>query len=147
MKRIAYLFAAAVMVLSAASCLKDNGSVDSMPGCSSEQYLMTIVNDSNVKKFPCVQIEENSNLPVHIDSAGHSKYASVSLRVRIYSNKNTGRIAEARSIVGIVDSVLEPLKFYRKSFAPLNGLYNNSVYRIDCSYGATIGEDGMIYRN
>ena len=49
MKRIAYLFAAAVMVLSAASCLKDNGSVDSMPGCSSEQYLMTIVNDSNVK--------------------------------------------------------------------------------------------------
>ena len=49
MKRIAYLFAAAVMVLSAASCLKDYGSVDSMPGCSSEQYLMTIVNDSNVK--------------------------------------------------------------------------------------------------
>ena len=30
--------------------------------------------------------------------------------------------------------------------APLNGLYNNSVYRIDCSYGATIREDGMIYR-
>lgn len=98
------------------------------------------INDSNVKKFPCVQIEENSNIPVHIDSA-------VSLRVRVYSNKNTGRIAEARFIVGIVDSVLEPLKFYRKSFAPLNGLYNNSVYRIDCSYGATIGEDGMIYRN
>nr|DAY66111.1 MAG TPA: hypothetical protein [Caudoviricetes sp.] len=46
-----------------------------------------------------------------------------------------------------MDSVLEPLNFYRKSFAPLNGLYNNSVYRIDCSYGATIGEDGMIYRN
>ena len=95
------------------------------------------INDSNAK----------SNLPVHIDSAGHSKYAAVSLRVRVYSNKNTGRIAEARSIVGIVDSILEPLNFYRKSFAPLNGLYNNSVYRIDCSYGATIGEDGMIYRN
>ena len=31
------------------------------------------INDSNVKKFPCVQIEENSNLPVHIDSAGYSK--------------------------------------------------------------------------
>ena len=27
------------------------------------------INDSNVKKFPCVQIEENSNLPVHRDSA------------------------------------------------------------------------------
>ena len=105
------------------------------------------INDSNVKKFPCVQIEENSNLPVHIDSAGRSKYAAVSLRVRVYSNKETGRIAEARSIVNAVDLVMEPLKFYRKSFAPLNGLYNNSVYRIDCSYGATIGEDGMIYRN
>lgn len=106
------------------------------------------INDSNVKKFPCVQIEENSNLPVHLDSASRSKYAAVSLRVRVYSNKTTsGRIAEARSIVSIVDSVLEPLNFYRKSFAPLNGLYNNSVYRIDCSYGATIGEDGMIYRN
>lgn len=105
------------------------------------------IDDSTVKRLPCVQIEENDNRPVHIDSADHSKYAAVSLRVRVYSNKNPGRIAEARSIVGIVDSVLEPLKFYRKSFAPLNGLYNNSVYRIDCSYGATIGEDGMIYRN
>lgn len=105
------------------------------------------IDDSTVKRFPCVQIEENNNLPVHLDSAGHSKYAAVSLRVRVYSNKDTGRIAEARSIVGIVDSILEPLNFYRKSFAPLNGLYNNSVYRIDCSYGATIGEDGMIYRN
>ena len=105
------------------------------------------IDDRLVKRFPCVQIEENNNLPVHIDSAGHSKYAAVSLRVRVYSNKNTGRIEEARSIVGIVDSVLEPLKIYRKSFAPLNGLYNNSVYRIECSYGATIGEDGMIYRN
>lgn len=105
------------------------------------------IDDSTVKRFPCVQIEENNNLPVHLDSADHSKYAAVSLRVRVYSNKNLGRIAEARSIVGIVDSVLEPLNFYRKSFAPLNGLYNNSVYRIDCSYGATIGEDGMIYRN
>lgn len=105
------------------------------------------IDDSSVKRFPCVQIEENSNLPVHIDSAGHSKYAAVSLRARVYSNKNPGRKAEARFIIGIMDSVLEPLKIYRKSFAPLNGLYNNSVYRIDCSYGATIGEDGMIYRN
>ena len=104
------------------------------------------IDDSTVKRLPCVQIEENNNLPAHIDSAGRSKYAAVSLRVRVYSNKNTGRIAEARFMVGIVDSVLEPLKIYRKSFAPLNGLYNNSVYRIDCSYGATIGEDGMIYR-
>lgn len=105
------------------------------------------IDDSPVKKFPCVQIEENSNVPKHRDSANRSKYAAVSLRVRVYSNKTSGRIAEARSIVSIVDSVLEPLNFYRKSFAPLNGLYNNSVYRIDCSYGATIGEDGMIYRN
>lgn len=104
------------------------------------------INDRNVKKFPCVQIEENNNVPTHKDSSRRSKYAAVSLRVRVYSNKTSGRIAEARSIVDIVDSVLEPLNFYRKSFAPLNGLYNNSVYRIDCSYGATIGEDGMIYR-
>ena len=67
------------------------------------------IDDRPVKRFPCVQIEEHNNLPVHIDSAGHSKYAAVSLRVRVYSNKNTGRIAEARSIVGIVDSILEPL--------------------------------------
>lgn len=109
-------------------------------------FVTSEISDSPVKRFPCVQIEENNNLPVHLDSADHSKYAAVSLRVRVYSNKNPGRSVEARFIVGIVDSVLEPKKFYRKSFAPLNGLYNNSVYRIDCSYGATIGEDGMIYR-
>lgn len=43
------------------------------------------IDDRPVKRFPCVQIEENNNLPVHIDSAGHSKYAAVSLRVRVYS--------------------------------------------------------------
>lgn len=109
-------------------------------------FVTSEISDSPVKRFPCAQIEENNNLPVHLDSADHSKYAAVSLRVRVYSNKNPGRSAEARFIVGIVDSILEPLNFYRKSFVPLNGLYNNSVYRIDCSYGATIGEDGMIYR-
>lgn len=110
-------------------------------------YITGEIDDSNVKKFPCVQIEENSNLPVHLDSANHSKYAAVSIRVRVYSNKTNGKIAEARSIVNAVDEILEPLHFFRKSFAPLNGLYNNSVYRIDCSYGATVREDGMIYRN
>ena len=84
-------------------------------------FVTSEISDSPVKRFPCVQIEENNNLPVHLDSADHSKYAAVSLRVRVYSNKNPGRSAEARFIVGIVDSVLEPKKFYRKSFAPLNG--------------------------
>lgn len=80
-------------------------------------FVTNEISDSPVKRFPCVQIEENSNLPVHRDSANRSKYAAVSLRVRVYSNKNPGRSAEARFIVGIVDSVLEPKKFYRKSFA------------------------------
>lgn len=111
-----------------------------------EIYVTGEIDDSNVKKFPCVQIEENSNLPVHLDSASRSKYAAVSIRVRVYSNKTSGKIAEARSIVSAVDEILEPLNLFRKSFAPLNGLYNNSVYRIDCSYGATVREDGMIYR-
>ncbi len=109
-------------------------------------YVTNEINDSNISRFPCVQIEENSNVPVHLDSNPRSKYAAVSLRIRVYSNKSSGRIAQARAMVDTVDSVLEPLNFYRKSFAPLNGLYNNSVYRIDCSYGATIGEDGVIYR-
>lgn len=104
------------------------------------------LSDERPKQFPCVEIEESNNVPDHLDSANRSKYARVVYRVRVYSNKTAGRKNEARAIVSIVDSVLEPLNLYRKSFAPLNGLYNNSVYRIECSYRATIGEDGMIYR-
>ena len=77
------------------------------------------INDSNVKKFPCVQIEENSNLPVHRDSASRSKYAAVSLRVRVYSNKTSGRISEARSIVGIVDFCIGTAQFLSKIVCPV----------------------------
>lgn len=109
-------------------------------------YVTGELDDTNIKKFPCVQIEENSNIPTHLDSASNSKYSAVSIRVRIYSNKTSGKITECKSILKVVDSVLEPLNFYRKSYAPMNGLYNNSVYRIECSYGATVREDGLIYR-
>lgn len=49
MKKFAYILAAAALVLTAASCLKDKGYADSAPYPSPDNYLMTIANDSNVK--------------------------------------------------------------------------------------------------
>lgn len=96
--------------------------------------------------FPCVQIEESLNLPTDQDSGPNSTFALINIRLRIYSNKASSKVTEARSILGFVDNIFEPLNLRRISYVPLNGLYNNSVYRIEATYSAAISESGVLYR-
>lgn len=99
-----------------------------------------------VAKFPCVQIEESRNVPTEQDNGPDSLFAEIQYRVRVYSSKKNGKMAEARAILADVDLVLEPLNLRRKTFLAQNGLYNNSAYRIEATYEAAIGADGVLYR-
>jgi len=74
--------------------------------------------DPNPAKFPCVTIDEISNVPTHLDSALKNKYAEVVYRVQVFSNKATGKRAEARGIYATVDETLMELGLFAKPIRP-----------------------------
>ena len=98
-------------------------------------------------KFPTVTIDEISNVPIHLDSAKVNKYADVVYRVQVFSNVEKGKRAEARKIYKTVDEKMMELGLFAKSYTSTPTIYNCEVYTITATFGGTIGENGVIYRN
>lgn len=97
--------------------------------------------------FPCVTIDEISNIPSHLDSAAENKYARVAYRVQIFSNLESGKRAQARSIYKTVDEILMSLGFLAKSYTTTPVMYNSEIYSITATYEGIIGANGVVYRN
>jgi hypothetical protein len=94
-----------------------------------------------------VTIDEIDNRQLHRDSAKAEKYAAVKYRVQVFSNKSTGKRAEARNIFNVIDTRLAELGFTRKTYTTTPDVYNSSVYQITATFDAVIGADGVIYKN
>ena len=103
--------------------------------------------DPNPAKFPCVTIDEISNVPAHMDSALKNKYANVVYRVQIFSNKSAGKRAEARAIYSTVDDTLMELGLYANTYTSTPTIYNAEIYSITATFEGIIGADGTVYRN
>lgn len=103
--------------------------------------------DPNPAKFPCVTIDEISNVPTHMDSALKNKYAEVVYRVQVFSNKASGKRAEARKIYATVDDTLMELGFMAKTYTSTPTIYNAEIYSITATFEGIIGADGTVYRN
>ena len=98
-------------------------------------------------KFPCVSVDETYNVPVHMDSAVHNKYARVRYRLQVFSNLDAGKRAQARAIYDVADRVMHSLGLYAKSYTSMPTQYNSLIYTITVSYEGVIDENGVIYRN
>ena len=98
-------------------------------------------------KFPCVTIDEISNVPIHKDSAPMNKYAEVLYRVQVFSNLASGKRAQARELYKVVDEVLMGLGLFAKTYTTTPAIYNSEIYSITATFGGIIGENGAIYRN
>ena len=103
--------------------------------------------DPNPAKFPCVTIDEISNVPTHLDSAVTNKYAEVVYRVQVFSNKASGKRAEARKIYATVSETLMELGLFAKTYTSTPTIYNAEIYSITATFGGIIGADGTVYRN
>ena len=101
---------------------------------------------SSPTSFPTVTIDEVDNRPVYRDSAKTEKYAAVKYRVQVFSNKSTGKRAEARNIFNVIDTRLNALGFVRKTYTTTPDVYNSSVYQITATYDAVISAEGVIYK-
>lgn len=96
--------------------------------------------------FPTVTIDETQNIPAHMDSAVHNKYAQVQYRVQVFTNKKNGKRAQARKIYGQVDTLLQTLGFYAISYSTTPAIYNSDVYCITAIYTGVIDRNGVVYR-
>lgn len=102
---------------------------------------------STPAKFPTVTIDEIGNIPTDLDSSTTNKYADVTYRVQVFSNKENGKRAEAREIYKAVDEKLMELGLFAKTFTTTPAIYNSEIYSITATYGGIISRDGVIYRN
>ena len=98
--------------------------------------------------FPAVSIIQNGNSvlqrmrTVNIENA-----VSVMFEVNIYSNKVTGKKAEAKSIAETLDNAFAEIGFTRTMCNQVANFADATIYRIVCRYEAVIDKNYMIYQN
>lgn len=98
-------------------------------------------------QFPAVSIVEGDN---YIDtdkmsSKPNEEYSVIMYEVEVYTNKDVGKVQQARNILESIDAILYDLNFTRISMTPVPNMANRSIYRLAARYRAeTDGE--IIYR-
>jgi len=99
-------------------------------------------------RFPAVSIVEADNRVVeemrtlHIENAARVMY-----EVQIFSNKTSGKKAEAKAIAETVDDFFSSIGFTRTFKNQVPNMNDATIYRIVCRYEAIIDKDFWIYHN
>ena len=110
---------------------------------------VTVIGESTRKpsKFPTVTLDETENVMVDRleDSSKEEKFAGVTYRLQIYSNKQNGKKAEARAIFATADAVMRRLGFQRVTFTTTPEIYESTVYQINATYEAVVSAAGYVY--
>lgn len=98
--------------------------------------------------FPAVTLDEIENVTVEelVDSSDTEKFAGVTYRLQVFSNKTGGRKSEARAIFATADSVMLGLGFRRITYTTTPEIYESTIYSITATYEAIVGADGFVYK-
>lgn len=101
------------------------------------------------KTMPAVTVAETryDNVRTLNDNSGRERYVRLRYRVRIYSNKQNSRKAEARAIFDVADRIMWNMGFRRLAFTSTPELYESTTYGISAEYGTVADETGTLYRN
>lgn len=99
-------------------------------------------------KFPAVTLDETQNVMVDRleDSSNEEKFAGVAYRLQVFSNKRTGKKAEAREIFATADAEMRRMGFRRVTYAPTPEIYESTIYNITATYEAVVSAVGYVYK-
>lgn len=99
-------------------------------------------------KFPAVTLDETENVVVGelVDSSKEEHFSGLTYRLQVFSNKTSGKKAEARAIFATADEVMRSLGFRRVTYTTIPEIYESTIYSITATYEAIIDADGGIYR-
>lgn len=98
-------------------------------------------------KFPTVTLDETSNVMVDRleDSSNEERFAGVIYRLQVFSNKQSGKKAEARKIFATADAEMRRMGFRRVTYTTTPEIYDSTVYNITATYEAIISAEGYVY--
>lgn len=99
-------------------------------------------------KFPTVTLDEIQNVVVDRleDSTNEEKFAGVTYRLQVFSNKQTGKKAEARAIFATADAEMRRMGFRRVTYTTTPEIYESTIYNITATYEAVVSAAGYVYK-
>ena len=99
-------------------------------------------------KFPTVTLDEFENVMVDAlrDSSHEEKFAGLGYRLQVFSNKTSGKKAEARAIFATADTVMRRMGFRRITYSTSPEIYDSTVYSITATYEAIVDVNGVVYK-
>lgn len=99
-------------------------------------------------KFPTVTLDETQNVMVDRleDSSNAENYAGVTYRLQVFSNKQTGKKAEARAIFATADAEMRRMGFRRVTYTTTPEIYDSTIYNITATYEAVVSAAGYVYK-
>lgn len=99
-------------------------------------------------KFPTVTLDETQNVMVdHLeDSSNAENFAGVIYRLQVFSNKQTGKKAEARAIFATADAEMRRMGFRRVTYTTTPEIYDSTIYNITATYEAVVSAAGYVYK-
>ena len=91
--------------------------------------------------FPCVTIYEADNRSYRPsdDNQLSDHQCSVMYEINVYSDKQTGKKAEAKAIADIVDATMLSMKFSRNMRSQIPN-QDRTIYRVTMRFEAVVGE-------
>ena len=98
-------------------------------------------------KFPTVTLDETQNVMVDRleDSSNEEKFAGVTYRLQVFTNKQNGKKAEARAIFATADAEMRRMGFRRVTYAVTPEIYDSTIYEITATYEAVVSAAGYVY--
>lgn len=98
--------------------------------------------------FPCVSLIETDNQVYRNtrDSGCIENHAQIQYEVNVYSNRTSGKKAECKEIMSLIDSKMEKLGFTRTFMNPVPNEQDATIYRMIARYRAIVSKNKTIYR-
>lgn len=98
--------------------------------------------------FPCVSLVEVDNQTYRNTRTTecNENHAQVLYEVNVYSNKKTGKKAECKAIIALIDAEMQRLGFTRTMLNPVPNEEDATVYRMVARYRAIVSKENVIYR-
>lgn len=103
--------------------------------------------DDAPPSFPCVTVAELSNSAFRRTGSSDQieNHADVTYEANVFSNRTTGKKAECRRILAVIDETLGGAGFTRIFMQPVPNA-DRSVYRLTARYRAVVSREHVIYR-
>lgn len=98
---------------------------------------------SQPPKFPAVALVEMDNSVDEraMDNGRIENAVNVMYQVDVYSNKNTGKKAQTKAIIALIDGVMADHRFIRTFCNPIQNFDDATIYRMTARYRRRITDE------